>query len=350
MIESEKRDAADFSDGSDILSEGELLRSDGTLAESGYAFNHAKRFSRSAIVKRRSRIKERDCYYFGDDKHAVVLSVSCYARSAAATVTVLDYVHIAKAAKRKTASRRAVTMPSSVESGSVEFDRGELRVSFAVDGGKRTLKCVCKDLVGKKDFECEIVLDGQGGSGITTAMPFEKDREFFYGTRINCFKGSGWYTLGNERVEFSREARGELEWSRGVYPHKCVWYRAGLSAEIGGAAFGLSLARNGSSASAGENAIFYNGIGSKIKHVKFEIPFTLGALDYLKPWKITDDEDRINIMFYPLIETAEKTRIGLGATRHKVFGKFYGKTTLDDGTIIDIADKIGYAEHTITRW
>ncbi len=341
---------SDMSESSDTLSEGELLSSDGTLSESGYAFSQAKRFSRDAIVKRRSRIKERDCYYFGDDKHAVVLSVSCYARSAAASVTVLDFVHIAKAVKRKIAPRHAVTMPSSVESGDIDFDDGGLKVSFNVVGGKRILKCKCKDLVGRKDFECEITLDENVGDGITISMPFEKSYEFIYGTRMNCFKGVGWYTLGDERVEFSREARGELEWSRGVYPHKCVWYNAGLSAEIDGTAFGLSITRNGMGASIGESAIFYNGKGSKIKCAKFEIPFTLGAIDYLKPWKITDDEGRISLMFYPLIEVTEKTRIGLGATRHKVYGKFYGKATLEDGTIIDIANKVGYSEHTITRW
>ncbi|MCY1039564.1 DUF2804 family protein, partial [Staphylococcus nepalensis] len=30
--------------------------------------------------------------------------------------------------------------------------------------------------------------------------------------------------------------------------------------------------------------------------------------------------------------------------QHQVFGKFYGKVTLDDGTIIEITDFMGFAE------
>ena len=345
-----EKDLSAFSDKSNILSDGELLSAGGALEESGYAFAHVKRYSNDAVKKRRARIKERDCYYFGDDRHAVALSVSHSAHSAVATVIVLDFIHIAKAVKRKVVPKGGASMPSSIGEGNIEFDGGGLKISFTVANGKRTLKCECKEIVGKKDFECEIELDEFDGDCITAAMPLENDGEFFYGTRTSCLKGGGWYTLGGERVEFSREARGELDWTRCVYPHKCVVYSAGMSTEIDGKAFGIGISKIGVKRFIDRNAIFCDGKGSKLNGVKFEIPFTTGALDYLKPWKITDDDGRIGLMFYPMIEVVEKTRIGLGAIRHKVFGKYYGKATLEDGTIIDIADKIGYAEHLQTRW
>ena len=343
MIE---KDIPDFSAPSDILSEGDLLSREGELVESGYAFAPVKRYVPGA-VKRKSRVRERDCYYFGDDKHAVTLTVSRSAHASVATVAVLDFVHLTKAVRRKVAPKSSAQMDSA-DNDNVSFEHGGICIAFDIEDGRRKLRCECKDIADKKDFECEITLDPYEDDCITTTAAFDK-YEFFYGTRMTCFKGVGWYSLGGERVEFSREARGELAWSRGVYPRKCVCYSAGLSTETDGKALGLSLSKIIADADVDENALFYAGKGSKLGKAKFEIAFTLGEPDYLKPWKITDDDGRVGLMFYPMIEAYESTHIGLNATRHKVFGKYYGKVTLDDGTIVDIADTAGYAEHMITR-
>ena len=56
-------------------------------------------------------------------------------------------------------------------------------------------------------------------------------------------------------------------------------------------------------------------------------------------------------MFYPMIDRKDKMNVGVLATdQHQVFGRFYGKVVLDDGTIINIADKTGFAEKVVNRW
>ncbi len=56
-------------------------------------------------------------------------------------------------------------------------------------------------------------------------------------------------------------------------------------------------------------------------------------------------------MFYPIIDRKDKMNaLILSTNQHQVFGKFYGKATLDDGTIIDVKDKIGFAEHVKNKW
>ena len=97
--------------------------------------------------------------------------------------------------------------------------------------------------------------------------------------------------------------------------------------------------------------MFYDGKANKLGKVAFDIPFTLGELYYLKPWKISDDDERLQLVFYPIIDRKDRMNaLMLSTDQHQVFGKFYGKATLDDGTIVTFTDKIGFAEHVRNKW
>ena len=49
-----------------LLSDGELLSSDGNLNEAGYAFSLIKKYNKENIKVSKLKIKERDYYYIGD--------------------------------------------------------------------------------------------------------------------------------------------------------------------------------------------------------------------------------------------------------------------------------------------
>ena len=71
----------------------------------------------------------------------------------------------------------------------------------------------------------------------------------------------------------------------------------------------------------------------------------------MSPWKLHDNEGRLQLDFYPIIDRKDITDIGVIASRqHQVFGRFNGIAVLDDGTTLKIADKIGFAEKVFNKW
>ncbi len=338
---------------STVLGEGKLLDEKGELCESGYALSQVKSYSRADIKRKKLRIKEWDYYYFGDDDYAIALTVADNSYMSLGSVSLLDFKHL----KYKTVSKIGLLpkgklkMPSSCSEGNVEFEKGGVKIEFKIDErGKRTLMCEYKKFDGKKNFACEVELEPASGDNITVAIPFEKKRTFYYNTKINCLKGVGWFSVGDNRHEFDNGIGG-LDWGRGVWPYSNTWYWSSLSCEAEGKPFGLNLGYGFGKPTASENVIFWDGKANKIDDVKFDIPYTKGAPDYLKPWKITDDKQRLELIFYPMIDRRDKMKVLMLSTdQHQVFGKFYGKAVLDDGTIITVTDKTGFAERVVNKW
>ena len=336
-----------------LLGQGDLLDKRGELCESGYAFSQVKRYDRGAIKGSKLRIKEWDYYSFCDNEYAVALTVADNSYMSLASVSVMDFTHLKFITKSKLGfmSRGKIGLPSDCSSGNVEYDKGGVKLSFVIDeNGARTLRGEYKGFDGKRDFKCEIKLEPATGDNITVAIPFGKKHKFYYNTKVNCLKGSGWFAVGDERHEFN-DGHGGLDWGRGVWPYRNVWYWSSLSCDIDGKPFGLNLGYGFGKPTATENVVFYDGKAHKLDKVKFDIPYTQGKPDYLKPWRITSDDERVNLMFYPMIDRKDKMNVLILATdQHQVFGKFYGKVTLDDGTIVTVTDKVGFAEQVVNKW
>ena len=97
--------------------------------------------------------------------------------------------------------------------------------------------------------------------------------------------------------------------------------------------------------------IFYNNKAHKLSQVKFNIPMKNGREDYMSPWTFTSDDGRFEMDFIPIIDRAAKTDFKLLCSdQHQVFGRFTGKAVLDDGTVINIKDFIGFAEKVYNKW
>lgn len=336
-----------------VLDEGELLDGKGILRDSGYAFSQVKRYDRKAIKGKRFRIKEWDYYCFGDDKYMVALTVADNSYMSLGSVSVIDFRHLRYITESKIGlfSMGKLGMPSNCSSGDVSFKKGNVNIEFRIaEDGTRKLACEYKKFDKKRTFRCEVECMPAIGDNITVAIPFEKRKHFYYNTKINSLKCNGWFELGDMRYEFN-DARGGLDWGRGVWPYKNKWFWSSLSCTENGTEIGFNLGYGFGKPIASENTIFVDGKAHKLGKVEFDIPYTEGEVDYLKPWKIVDDKQRLDIKFYPMIDRKDKMRFfGLMTEQHQVFGKFYGKAVLDDGTIITVTDKTGFAEHVVNQW
>lgn len=340
--------------GESLLTAGELLDGNGALIESGYAFSQVKRYDRTAVKANELRIKEWDYYCFGDSDHAVALTIADNSYMSLGSVSVLDFVKPGYVTKSKIGLMPLgkLSMPGSCSVGDVLFDKSGLRIKFELDeSGRRRLTCLFKSFSDGKDFECDIALDAHSGDNITVAVPFDKPTQFYYNTKINCLSGVGWYRIGNERVEFNSGASGVLDWGRGVWPYKNEWYWSSMSTEVNGVKVGFNLGYGFGKPTATENVVFYGGKGNKLDTVRFDIPHTDGKPDYMKSWKISDDKGRLNLMFVPIVDRVDRMQVLMLSTdQHQVFGRFFGTVKLDDGSEIELNDKVGFAEHVKNSW
>lgn len=335
------------------LDNGDLLDKSGCLVQSGYAFSQVKDYCRAA-VKSKLRIKEWDYYCVTDGEYAVALTVADNSYMSLASVSVVDFKHIKYITKSKIGllSLGRLGMPSSCNAGNVRYEKGGVKLAFDIDdAGRRTLRAEYKKFDKNKAFKCEFRLEPATGDNITVAIPFGKKRRFYYNTKVNCLKCSGWFSVGDEVREIT-DAYAGLDWGRGAWPYKNTWYWSSLSCETDdGKTLGLNMGYGFGKPTASENVVFYAGKANKLDEVTFDIPYTQGRIDYLKPWKMTDNNNRLQLMFYPMIDRKDKINVGVLATdQHQVFGRFYGKVVLDDGTIINIIDKTGFAERVVNRW
>ena len=55
--------------------------------------------------------------------------------------------------------------------------------------------------------------------------------------------------------------------------------------------------------------------------------------------------------FKPVLDRASRTSVlVIESDQHQVFGKFSGRMVLDDGSVVELKDFLGFAEKVKNRW
>ena len=337
------------------LTEGKLLEN-GKLAEAGYSTKTVRHYSRKDIKGHKWRIKEWDYYIVTDGKKAVALTIADNSYMSLVSASFLDFENL----KFKTTSEikffsfGKLNMPSCPEQGDVRYHSKKVQMSFERQEGRRILKCHYKNFWDKTDFQCELELSDFPAEQMTIATPFHKPHAFYYNTKINCMKASGYCIVKGERWEFDpSNSLGTLDWGRGIWTYKNTWYWSSLQTRLAdGRTFGFNLGYGfGDTTAASENMLFLDGIAHKLDRVVFEIPTKKGKDDFLSPWKFHDNEGRLNLDFAPILDRKDITDLGILASKqHQVFGKFSGTVVLDNGQELQLTDVLGFAEKVQNKW
>ena len=115
---------------------------------------------------------------------------------------------------------------------------------------------------------------------------------------------------------------------------------------------GLHRVLSGNTEAATENVLFYDGRIHKLSEVRFEIPMDEdGFEDFMKPWVFTSDDNRFYMNFTPVLDRSAFMSAGVVLSdQHQVFGRFTGRITLDDGTVLPVRDFFGFAEKVENKW
>ena len=93
--------------------------------------------------------------------------------------------------------------------------------------------------------------------------------------------------------------------------------------------------------------VFYDGKAHKLDQVIFKFDEN----DFLKQWKFTSSNHRLELTMDPLLDRIDNTNLLIIKNfGHQVFGKFNGIVVLDDGTRLKINNLIGFAERITNHY
>lgn len=340
----------------EILKKGPLLDGSGCLTEAGFAKSLILDYDRNAIKAGKNRIKEWDYYYVGNDSFGVALTIADNSYMGLDSISFLNFdekweitnspMQFFTYGKKK--------LPASSENGDVSSSGRGYYISFKNEGNRRILTFKMDKFKDGKPIAGSITLTQPEMDTMVIATPFAEDKQaFYYNQKINCMPAKGKVVFdGKEYIFDEKNSFGVLDWGRGVWTYKNTWYWGSASGIAGGVPFGFNIGYGfGDTSAASENMLFFGGKAHKLSRVKFNIPQKDGKDDYMSKWSFVSDDMRFEMEFEPVIDRMSKTDFKvLCSDQHQVFGKYSGRVTLDDGTILQISDFFGFAEKVYNKW
>ncbi len=346
---------------------GPLHRLDGTLAMRGWATSLVRSYDRTRIKAPRHRIKEWDYYLVNDDEYAVALTLSDLGYVGLVSASIMDLVqgvsHTVSVVTPLPLGRFG--LPADSSSGVSSFQNGRVSFRFEVAEGRRSLKARFARFDGKDDLSFEAVLDEEPRDSMVIVTPWSEDPSaFYYNQKIVAMRARGSFKKGVLVHGFNpQNSFGLLDWGRGVWTRDNTWYWAvaqgwqGPRGQDGRGAhrFGLNLGYGfGDTSAASENMVFVDGVAHKLHRVDFGIPEKPGAArarktadryDLMRPWHMTDDEGRLDLVFTPLLDRVDWMDYKLvQSDQHQVFGSFDGTVVLDGHRPFAVSNLVGSAE------
>ncbi|MDD3831143.1 MAG: DUF2804 domain-containing protein [Clostridia bacterium] len=340
-----------------LMNKGKLLDNQGKLIEVGYALDLVREYNRADIKASKWRIKEWDYYYIGNSHYGVALTAAENSYMSMTSASLLDFD---KKSYTTTSDMHFLTfgknvMPSTIESGDADFQSKRVRMHFVKNENDRKLVCIFNDFKKQTHLEANLTLTDFPRDNMVIATPFDgDDKAFYYNAKVNCMKAEGYVRIGAEEYKFDKsDSLAVLDWGRGVWTYKNTWYWSSLNTYVDGKRIGFNLGYGfGNTDRASENMIFVDGIAHKTDRVTFNIPKNArGEDDYLSNWTITSNDNRVDLVFQPILDRQDYTNILIiCSNQHQVFGKFNGKLVLDDGSVVQLQDNVGFAEKVYNKW
>lgn len=334
-----------------------LLDKNGKIIQKGYATTPILRYCRK-YVKKKHRLKEWDYYLIYNKDYAVSLTAGKCMSLFMIWVAIIDlkeHKTINKSIIRITPKK--FQLPQNSRKGNIVYKDKFTRLSIIVEGSIRMLLLKKLNYKMAPDIDISLVLYNEPKDSLVFYAPFSGDKSnFCYSRKIIGMRAAGYVRYQGKHFGFSPiDSFAVIDWSRGVWPYKTVRYWGAAAGKIHGKVFGFNLGYGSCDASyATENMLFYDGTASKPDCVTFHIPKnSKNKYDYLKPWTITSSDNRVELVFVPIMDHSlilPVSLLPLSVNRHQVFGKFTGRAILDDGTVIYIKELMGFAERSEYRW
>jgi hypothetical protein len=245
---------------------------------------------------------------------------------------------------------RGVQLPRNSQQGESSFEGQGARLSFRARPDCREISVDWPGFHGGRGIQAEISLAcPPGHESMTIVIPIPGKR-FYYNRKINCLPAAGRLRYGEIEEEIDpHRSLASLDWGRGVWAYRSFWNWASASGFLAdGRTVGLNLGCGfGDTSAATENCLVLDGRIHKLDQVRFDYQ----SGDYMKPWKFTDNQGRLDLDFVPFAERPARTNLMIITSEvHQMFGRYSGRFVADDGEKIAIEGLIGFAEEHHARW
>jgi hypothetical protein len=245
---------------------------------------------------------------------------------------------------------KGVELPRNSNEGSSHFANSHLKLDFSLYPDHRHLSVSWDDFHDGCGIQAEVDLrTSPHDESMNIVIPIGQKR-FYYNRKINCLPASGFIKYGDLTETLDpKTCLGSLDWGRGVWEYQSYWNWASASGFLpDGRTIGLNLGSGfGDLSKASENAVIVNNRIHKLDQIKFD--YVSG--DYMQPWKFTDSEERLDLIFTPFKDRTAATNLAIITSQvHQIFGHYNGAVIADDGEKIKIKDLIGFAEEHHAKW
>jgi len=244
-------------------------------------------------------------------------------------------------------------MPRSSEEGSIKIREKFAALDFVImKEGARIIKVDYSRFGRHRHLRGEVVLFPAfpGAESLVTVSSSRRDGRAFRHFRCSpWFITEGVMQFGSAEIFFTRDNAWTIyDWKREVRPRSDLRYWAAACGVTDGKLAGFNIGYGLFDSGIGtENAFFLDGRIHKLDQVIFHIP----PGNWLKEWKFTSNDKRLEMSFFPFQERKEDRHLLFhNVKRRQVCGTFSGRVTLDDGSVLSFWNITGFAERRKTRF
>lgn len=340
-----------------ITQTGPLLKPDGELSIAGWSpqplldsnLENAKFYSMKFLQS--LRLKRWDYYGLTTKSHYFSFTVSDIGYLGMVFAYVIDFENKTKhEATLALPFAKGVAIPRNSQDGITQYKNDNVNLTFYTTNDQRKISVNWTNFENGQDLKAEFKLDHPAGhESMNLIIPIEK-RRFYFNRKINCLPATGWVEYLGQRYDLTPEtALGNLDWGRGVWAYESFWVWASASGFTGDLqTIGLNMGYGfGDTSAASENAFILNG---KI-HKLGKIDFKYNSENFMQPWTMVSDDQRLNLTFTPFLDRPAKTDAKiLYSEVHQLFGRYSGTLVTNEGKAIEINNLIGFAEEHHARW
>ena len=341
----------------EITAPGPLLKEDGSLAQVGWSrfplldcnLESARFYALRPL--QRFRIKRWDYYAVFSPQRFFSATIADLGYAGNMFVYTMDFASGALHEEGVIVPfGRGVELPRNSTSGDCRFENKDLRMEFRMEPGCRRLSVSWPGFHEGRGIQAEITLQTpEDQQSMSIVIPIG-ERRFYFNRKINCMPASGTVKYGDHTDSLDPSScLGSLDWGRGVWEYSSFWNWASASGFLpDGRRVGLNLGGGfGDLSRAGENAFILGNQLHKLEQVHFD--YVSG--DYMRPWKFTDSEGRLDLTFSPFKDRTAQTNLGIiSSLVHQMFGYYSGMAVTDEGERIYIQALPGFAEEHHARW
>ena len=341
----------------ELVGPGPLLDREGRLTQAGWArqplldcnLENARFYRLHAL--QRFRIKRWDYYGLTTPTHYFSATLADLGYAGQVFAYVIEFVTGRYHEETLTIPfGRGMTLPRNSLEGESAFEDGRVRMIFRAGAGARQLSLAWPGFDRGKGLSAEVAMAlPPEHDSMVIVIPIGRNR-FYYNRKINALPAQGWVQYTGERFDIHPEScLGNLDWGRGVWEYRSFWVWASASGLLAdGRTLGLNLGYGfGDTSAATENALILGGRIHKLGQVDFA--YTSG--DFMRPWRMTSPDGRLDLQFVPFKERVARTNLAVIFSEvHQMFGRYQGRVRADDGEVVRLEGLVGFAEEHQARW